>query len=265
MAKKNAKGSQPVPIETSLLDWAEYWYPISWKGVLAGGVITAIGACATIAFLLLQWRTTNIREEQSELRTAALEAQTAQANAALGTAQADIAKANSEIAKAHEGIASANARAAEANLKAETERAERVKLELRLAPRSINPLVLASQLAGMAGLRVDLVAYETGAADVAALAGQIRESFGKAGCTAHLFTPFADGTVVKGILVRLSADASDDDKKAAARIIAALNFVGLSAGSWTPFPANEPPSGAYNGPTGQAADAKIRVLIGAKP
>src|ERR1700737_1675494 len=100
MAIENQKDSARVPIDPALLDWAEYWYPISWKGVLAGGVMTAVGACATIAFLLLQWRTTSIREEQSEFRTAALEMQTAQANAALGNAQADIEKSKAEIAQA---------------------------------------------------------------------------------------------------------------------------------------------------------------------
>jgi hypothetical protein len=100
MAPKNKKGSDPVPIDPHLIDWAEYWYPISWKGVLAGGIITAVGACATIAFLLLQWRTTSIREEQSELRTATLETQTAQAKAELGTAQADIAKASVAVEEA---------------------------------------------------------------------------------------------------------------------------------------------------------------------
>jgi hypothetical protein len=34
MAAENQDGSHPVPIEPALLDWAEYWYPISWKGVL---------------------------------------------------------------------------------------------------------------------------------------------------------------------------------------------------------------------------------------
>jgi hypothetical protein len=103
MATQNQKGSEPVPIDPALLDWAEYWYPIAWKGLLAGGVITAIGACAGIAFLLLQWRTSTIREEQSEWRTSALELQTAQAKR--------------DTANALERAALANQRAAEINAK----------------------------------------------------------------------------------------------------------------------------------------------------
>jgi hypothetical protein len=97
MVEKHKDASR-VAVEPSLLEWAEYWYPISWKGVLAGGVITAIGACATIAFLLLQWRTTTIREEQSDWRTTVLEADTAKAKAELGLAQADIERSKVEIA-----------------------------------------------------------------------------------------------------------------------------------------------------------------------
>jgi hypothetical protein len=96
MAMKNQKGSDPVPIDQALLDWAEYWYPISWKGILIGGVITAVGACATIAFLLLQWRTINIREEHSEWRTSTLELQTAEAKRDTTAAQERIAGLNNE-------------------------------------------------------------------------------------------------------------------------------------------------------------------------
>lgn len=112
MATENQIGSHPLPIDPKLLEWAECWYPISWKGVLVGGLITAVGACATVAFLLLQWRSTSIREDHSEWRTWTLEAETAQAKADLGKAQAD-------IANAHARIAEANARTKEAELKLE--------------------------------------------------------------------------------------------------------------------------------------------------
>ena len=112
-----------MAVDPSLLDWAEYWYPISWKGVLAGGVITAVGACATIVFLLLQWRTTTIREEQSDWRTTVLESDTAKAKAELGRAQADIVKADAQIAEA-------NARQKEAELRLE-------QLRERLSQRHI--------------------------------------------------------------------------------------------------------------------------------
>jgi hypothetical protein len=107
MAAKNQKESDRMAVDPSLLEWAEYWYPISWKGVLGGGIITAIGACATIAFLLLQWRATTIREEQSDWRTTVVESETAKSKAELGVAQADIAKAKVQIAEANARVAEA--------------------------------------------------------------------------------------------------------------------------------------------------------------
>jgi hypothetical protein len=61
------------PVDPSLVEWAEYWYPISWKGLLVFGAITALAAVGTIVFSALQWRTTVIRERQSDWRTAQLE------------------------------------------------------------------------------------------------------------------------------------------------------------------------------------------------
>jgi hypothetical protein len=114
------------PVDPATLAWAEFWYPIAWKGLIWAGGLTAVGACATIAFLLLQWRTTSIREDQSEWRTATLETQTAQAKASLGIAQADIVKANAQIATAQERTAEFDARTKEAELKLEQLR-ERVR------------------------------------------------------------------------------------------------------------------------------------------
>jgi hypothetical protein len=67
------------PASQPLLQWAEYWYPISWQCVLAAGVVTALGACIMVAFLVLQWRTASIREMQAAWQATNLEAQTAQA------------------------------------------------------------------------------------------------------------------------------------------------------------------------------------------
>src|SRR5207253_3091454 len=94
MAVQNQNGSVPVPIDSELLNWAEYWCPISWKGLLFGGIITAVGACLTIAFLLLQWRTTNIRDEHSEWRIAELNKETARLSADAEASRAAIADAH---------------------------------------------------------------------------------------------------------------------------------------------------------------------------
>ncbi|MGP0095013.1 MAG: hypothetical protein ACLPKB_34440 [Xanthobacteraceae bacterium] len=123
IVEKNNMSSSPI--DSQLLAWAEYWYPIAWKGLLLAGIITAVGACFSIVFLLLQWRTINIRETQSEWRTSALELQTAEAKRDTSAAEERIATVNKETARlageaevARAAIASANARAAEANAQA---------------------------------------------------------------------------------------------------------------------------------------------------
>ena len=92
------------PVTQALLAWAEYWYPISWKCLLIAGAITTIGACVTIAFLILQWRTLSIRETQTEWRRSVLEYQVAEVKkeaadelariAALSTEAADLSQSN---------------------------------------------------------------------------------------------------------------------------------------------------------------------------
>lgn len=132
MAETNQKEAKRVAVDPSLLEWAEYWYPIAWKGVLGGGLITAIGACATIAFLLLQWRSTTIREEQSDWRTSVLESDNLKAKAALETARADIIKAN--------------ARSDEANKKAKEAELALFKLK---KPRMPDKQILAEEAAAI--------------------------------------------------------------------------------------------------------------------
>lgn len=119
MATKNQMVSESSPIDPALLEWAEYWYPISWKGLLVAGAVTAVAACLTIAFLLLQWHTSSIRERNSEWRTSALEVQAKKADADLAQAKADIANADARAADA-------NARAYEAKLALEKFKAPRI-------------------------------------------------------------------------------------------------------------------------------------------
>ena len=83
-ATKTARDTQKKmasesPVDPSLLEWAEYWYPISWKGLLVAGVLAAVSACATVGFFVLQWRTTTIKERHADWRTVSLENDAAQA------------------------------------------------------------------------------------------------------------------------------------------------------------------------------------------
>lgn len=88
--------SELSPVDLATLAWAEHWYPIAWKGLLGASAATIIAACLAAVFLLLQWRTTTIRERQADWRTSTLELQTAQAQRETAAANERIAGLNNE-------------------------------------------------------------------------------------------------------------------------------------------------------------------------
>jgi hypothetical protein len=271
MAAENQKGSDTLPIDTALLEWAEYWYPISWKGVLAGGIITAVGACATIAFLLLQWRTTSIREEQSEWRTSTLEMQTAQANAALGAAQADIAKANVQIAEAKKQTATlekdtANARRGivEANARALEAQAELARFK---APRSIaeaDKPTLISALSKFAGTKVAIYVLGDGPEPNslgASINGVLTQSRWDS-----LTWNWSGAGAAAGVIVLFKAGTEGEIGSACDALVTAFNSARIATskepwpGDWDHF------GGMLNGPNPPApTEAPIRIVIGTKP
>jgi len=120
------------PIDSSLLEWAEYWYPVSWKGLLVLGAVTAIAAVGTIIFFALQWRTTVIRERQGDWRTAQLEIAAGNANERAAKLEKQAAESNERAKSLEKAIAEANARQKEAELKV-------AFLEKKVVPRVINP------------------------------------------------------------------------------------------------------------------------------
>jgi hypothetical protein len=90
--------SSPPPVTQALLAWSDYWYPISWKCLLIAGAVTAIGACVTIAFLILQWRTLSIRETQADWRRSILEYQFDEVKKEATDELAHLAAVNMEMA-----------------------------------------------------------------------------------------------------------------------------------------------------------------------
>src|SRR5258708_21152517 len=85
-------------LDPELLETANTWFGRSWWGLMIAGGITALAACATVAFLIVQFWSSNIKERFSDERISANEAETARAVADSETAKEDAAKANKRVA-----------------------------------------------------------------------------------------------------------------------------------------------------------------------
>jgi hypothetical protein len=85
-----------MPVDPNLLERANWWFDVSWYGLLIAGFIAAVAACATIAFLFAQYWSSGIRERQAEWRTSTLEFQTADAKRDTAAAGERIAELNRE-------------------------------------------------------------------------------------------------------------------------------------------------------------------------
>jgi hypothetical protein len=85
-------------LDPALLETANTWFGRSWWGLMISGGTTALAACATVAFLILQFWSSNIKERFSDERISANEAETARAVADSDAAREGTAKANERIA-----------------------------------------------------------------------------------------------------------------------------------------------------------------------
>src|SRR5260221_3617059 len=119
-------------LDPALLETANTWFGRSWWGLMIAGGITALAACATVAFLILQFWSSNIKERFSDERIAANEAETRRAIADSDAAKEGTAKASERVAELSaqaEGLrkdtAESNARAEEAKLELEKFKAPR--------------------------------------------------------------------------------------------------------------------------------------------
>jgi hypothetical protein len=103
---------ESLPVDPTLLERANWWFDISWYGILLAGAAAAVAACATVAFLFIQFWSSGIREQQANWRTSTLEVRAK-------TADAELAKANAEIAEAKRQAAALENDAAQARVEQE--------------------------------------------------------------------------------------------------------------------------------------------------
>jgi len=225
------------------LEAANEVYAWGWRLSLGGAVVTAIGVS------LLMWGT-RVRDHDFE----------------------------SNIGRLHDRAATSEKQTKEietANLtlqkEVESEKIERLKLEEKLAPRSLSAgqqKQLADHLRQFSGTRVDIIAFPEGTADILALAGTIREILESAGWNVKAFVTMGAARWVKGVLVRTKVGSGPETEATALALATGLISHRLAASKYESFEPGLDKLGTagVNGPTWDNADeASIRVEVGTKP
>lgn len=170
------------------------------------------------------------------------------------------------IAQANERAANAEVRAAEANQKAEEERLARVKIEERLAPRSLTAqqiIGLSERLKPYAGVSIDILQIGE-SPEITHFRSLIERPLRTAGLRPLSSTAVGSGSFI-GVSVGILVGASDSEKMAATALLAALNTEGITAQSAGTVKREDWP-GFVMAPTGETANkAPIRIYVGSKP
>ncbi|HEV3193980.1 MAG TPA: hypothetical protein VGY54_25920, partial [Polyangiaceae bacterium] len=130
---------------------------------------------------------------------------------------AEAAGNRKQLAEYALAIEEARASAAEANEKAEAERLERVKIEKRLAPRSLTDIIaLVGTLRPFAGTAV-LIVYPP-EPEPAALGHSIDTALTAAGILCNVQTLTGMGVAVSGIVVTVAPRATENERRASIAI-----------------------------------------------
>lgn len=226
-----------------------------------------IGAIATV---LVVWMG-NVKEEHlrrdlanTNVRAEEAKADASQSLAAAKQAESNLAGANSRAEEAKAAAAAANARAAEANKIAEGERLARVKIEEKLAPRSITPEQisgLSKRLKPYAGISIDILQVGE-SPEITHFRSLIEMPLRAAGLIVFSSTAVGSGSFI-GLSVGVLVDASESEKIAASALLSALNATGITAAN-EGISKREDWPGFTMAPPG-ANKAPIRIYIGSKP
>jgi len=164
--------------------------------------------------------------------------------------------------------AQAVAEAAQANQRAEEERLARVKIEERLAPRSLTAAQEAgfqNKLSKFEGTSLDILIYGGGSEDALPLAGMIAATLRAAGWNVRVWNTISPGRWYRGVGISTLAGTNQGAENAAGELMAALVTEGIGVGRLDQFVSGELPD-TLNGPAWDANNiAPIRMVIGSKP
>ncbi|MGA8613646.1 MAG: hypothetical protein WB760_18630 [Xanthobacteraceae bacterium] len=252
IAMSGERTLESLPIDPTLLERANWWFDISWYGLLWAGGATAVAACATVTFLFIQFWSGNIRERQADWRTSALEVQTKRAEADLTRAKAD--------------IAGAEARAAEANQIAEQERLARTQLEARLAPRTISAdeqKAISKKLESSHGTTTQIYIF-SGGTDTTPFAHLLHTILQAAQWDAGPGPWTVLGPAyVNGVLISTMRGSDATSEQAANLLVQTLNEFGIAAARYEAF--DEKPQWATVGPPPANTIPQVIIMVGSKP
>ena len=136
----------------------------------------------------------------------------------------ELADTNVRAEEARAVSAEANARAADANQKAEEERLARVKIEEKLAPRSIAPrqiVALSEKLKPYVGMTIDILQIGE-SPEITHFRSLIEKTLRAAGWHPLSSTAVGSGSFI-GLSIGVLDDSSNADKSAATALLLALN------------------------------------------
>jgi hypothetical protein len=241
---------ESLPVDPSLLDRANWWFDVSWYGLLWAGAFTALAACATVIFLFLQYWSSGVRERQSDWRTSSLELQAKRADA-------DLARANADIA-------AADARAAEANARALEAQAELARFK---SPRMISDSDkrrMISSLSKFSG--TDAAIYVLGdGPEPNGLAASISDMLTQSHWQV-LSWNWSGAGAATGVIVVFKPGSAAEIEATCEALASALNSAHITS-TKEPWPGDwEQVGGMLNGPNPPAPTAApIRIVIGTKP
>jgi hypothetical protein len=125
MTEQNQVSSDLPSIDPGVVSWVEYWHPIAWKGLLIACSLAVLAAVASIAFLLLLWRTSTVRHQTTDWHSTALQA--------VKAADADLLRAKKDVADAHAEAAEAQTKAIHASETALALKASAAEVQQRIA------------------------------------------------------------------------------------------------------------------------------------
>ena len=203
--------------------------------------------------------------ENARKQAEAFKAQIADADARAKAAEAQVASAMAASEAASAKAEGFRLDIAKANESAERERLARLQLEARLADRHLTPdqrANLVRALQPFAGVRVNLFAL-SGDSEIIGLGNDLLSALAgnnSAGWMVTIGSGQDSAILSSGVLVELSPDASDREKRAAQIFINTLNGAGIVVHG-----PSSPTQGAIMGDTNRDPNANIRIVVAKKP